>query len=121
MAEECNSCGFPRLDQMASACPKCDEPYGAQQAKRGLLEVDIAHAGESWEQAKAKIDRSLDQALDRGHAGLKIIHGYGSSTSGQSIIGPQAKAYLKHLADWHGGRYTSDRQTPGASLIWLNR
>lgn len=105
-----------------SACPKCDyDSRPRRQVKLGVLEVDIAHTGETWEQAKAKIDRAFDDALYDRHAGLKIIHGYGSRT-GSSVIGPRAKSYLRHLAEeTAGARFTPDRHTQGASIIWLNR
>jgi len=71
-------------------CPKCDGP-ASREIREGVLEVDVAHAGETWEQAREKIVKALDQAIHYRHAGLKIVHGYGS-TSGHSIIGPRATA-----------------------------
>ena len=62
----------------------------------------------------------LDQAIHYRHTGLKIVQGYGSM-SGHSIIGPRATAFLRHLAEELGGRYASDRNNRGASIIWLNR
>jgi len=80
----------------------------------------VAHAGETWEEAREKILAALEQALDGGYRGLKIVHGYGSMT-GSSVIGPRATAYLRHLADEVGGRYAGDRRNRGASVIWLNQ
>jgi DNA-nicking Smr family endonuclease len=85
-----------------------------------MLEVDVAHAGATWEHAREKIMEALNQAIHYHHAGLKIVHGYGSM-SGHSIIGPRATAFLRHLAEELGGRYASDRNNRGASIIWLNR
>lgn len=85
----------------------------------GVLEVDVAHAGESWEEARLKIERALDQALHWGHKGLKIVHGRGAST-GRAVIAPRAISYLRHLAEQHDGRFARDRHNPGASIIWLN-
>ncbi|MEO0415246.1 MAG: hypothetical protein AAF226_09875, partial [Verrucomicrobiota bacterium] len=121
--EECDGCGFPIAAMGLQECPKCDYSSGASadQSELGVLEIDIAHSGESWEMAKEKMERALDKAMFHRHAGLKVIHGYGSTTGGHSVIGPRAIAYLRRLAEVHGGRYARDRYTPGASLIWLNR
>jgi len=123
---DCPHCGFPFHKLDMDECPKCDDGKGAhahpsKSPQQGILEIDIAHSGESWEMAKQKIERSLDDALYYKHSALKVIHGYGSSTGGESVIGPRAKAYLRHLAELHGGRFAPDRQTSGASLIWLNK
>lgn len=100
-------------------CPKCDG-FAPGEVRKGILEVDVAHAGETWEQSREKILDALDQALAGGFRGLKIVHGYGS-TSGQSVIGPRATAYLRHLAGEVDGRYAADRRNRGASVLWLNR
>jgi len=116
---DCPECGFPLETFGVSQCPKCDGPAPSNR-RQGILEVDIAHAGETWEHARDKIVEALDRALYHGHSGLKIVHGYGS-TSGRSVIGPRAVAYLRHLAEEVGGRYAGDRNNRGASIIWLNR
>ena len=116
---ECPECGFPLEEFGARVCPKCDG-FAPGEVRKGILEVDVAHAGETWEQARDKIVDALDQALAGGFRGLKIVHGYGS-TSGRSVIGPRATAYLRHLADEVGGRYATDRRNRGASVLWLNR
>lgn len=116
---ECPECGFPFDHFWENHCPKCDGP-APRDIRAGLLEVDVAHAGETWEHAREKIMEALNQAIHYRHAGLKIVHGYGSM-SGHSIIGPQATAFLRHLAEELGGRYASDRNNRGASIIWLNR
>lgn len=96
---ECVECGFPLEAMGVDDCPKCDHGSSPRRiAEQGILEVDIAHAGETWEEAKSKIDRAFDDALYYRHSALKVIHGYGS-TSGRSVIGPRAKSYLRHLAE----------------------
>jgi hypothetical protein len=85
-----------------------------------LLEVDVAHAGESWQEAHATIIRALNDAINNNYKGLKIIHGYGSLT-GEAVIGPRAIALMRHLAEEEGGRFVKDQNNPGSSLIWLNR
>jgi len=117
---ECPECGFPLERNEVSRCPKCDG-VASRHTTQGIYEVDVAHAGETWEQAREKIIAALDDAMHYGHSGLKIVHGYGSTTAGDSIIGPRATAFLRHLAEDVGGRYAGDRRNRGASIIWLNR
>ena len=116
---ECMECGFPLDEFGVVRCPKCDGG-GIGRVGRGILEVDVAHAGETWEEARGKIREAVERAHDGAYRGVKIVHGYGSMT-GQSVIGPRATAYLRHLAEEMGGRYTGDRRNRGASVIWLSR
>ena len=88
-------------------------------ARLGLLVVDVAHAGESWEQARAKIEAAVDAALARGHSGVKVIHGHGAST-GRARIAPLAIQWMRTLATRTGGTFTQDRNNPGAHLIWFS-
>lgn len=85
-----------------------------------MLTVDIAHNGETWEVAREKLQRALEDAVHYDHSCLKVIHGYGSQGR-EAVIGPMAQRYLKHWAESHGGRFVGDRHTQGASLVWLNR
>lgn len=121
--EDCPRCEFPLQAMGLRECPKCGYAGALRAGKgtqQGVLEVDIAHSGESWEMAKKKLDQALDDALYYNHAGLKVIHGWGSSSGGEAVIGPRAQSYLRHYAEVYGGRFTTDRHTPGASLIWFN-
>jgi hypothetical protein len=86
---------------------------------QGLLEVDVAHASETWDEAREKIMRALDHGLQYGHRGVKIIHGYGAST-GRSVIREQAVRLMKSLALRHGGKLVQDRNNPGAHILWLD-
>ena len=116
---ECPECGFPFDHFWENHCPKCDGPT-PHDIREGLLEVDVAHAGETWEHVREKIVVALNQAIHYRDAGLKIVHGHGSM-SGHSIIGPRAMAFLSHLAGELEGRFASDRNNRGASIICLNR
>ncbi len=106
-------------------CPKCDHAAinsaSIKQSLNGTLEVDIAHNGETWERAKEKLDRAIDDALYYRYSGLKVIHGWGSQSGGQAVIGPRAKSYLRHIAEQNGGRFAVDRNTQGVSLVWFNK
>ena len=124
--DECPQCEFPIKTMGLTECPKCDYSESENFIKNrtsnlGILEVDIAHSGETWEQAKVKLDKAIDDTLYYGHSGLKVIHGWGSTTGGVAVIGPRAQSYLQHIAEQHGGRFTKDHNTSGASLIWFNR
>ena len=115
----CPSCGIPFEQGAHDNCPKCDYPVRGLRL-RGILEVDVVHSGENWEVARQKIEKAVDEAIYHGHAGVKIVHGYGS-TSGHSVIASQAISLMKALAERTDGRFTTDRNNPGAHLIWLNR
>ena len=84
---------------------------------RGLLEVDVAHARETWEQARDKILRAVDRGVMNGHRGVKVIHGYGAS-NGRGVIRTQAVPFLRMLAGKTGGRLASDPGNPGAHILW---
>ena len=116
---DCPTCGFPLDPSLQEACPKCENNI-AGSASMGVLEVDVVHSGETWQEAAGKIERALDQGLQWGHKGVKIIHGHGAKT-GHSVIAPRAIALMRHLAERTGGRFSKDRQNPGASIVWLNR
>lgn len=119
MTNACRQCGFPYDPSELKTCPKCQT--GADQfGYLPALEVDVVHAGETWELAKAKIAQGLDHAIAHHHRGVKIIHGYGS-LSGSSVIAPQAIAYMRQLAESVDGRFAKDSKNPGVSIIWLNR
>ena len=115
---QCQDCGFPVDAASHRECPKC----GAEVRGKlllGLYEVDVAHNGESVEAAKKKIEAAVDRARYRGNSGVKIIHGYGS-TSGPSRISGPAVTLMKRLAESYGGTFAGDRDNKGASLIWFN-
>jgi DNA-nicking Smr family endonuclease len=80
--------------------------------------VDVAHAGESWEEAQQKIVKAVDRALAGRHKGVKIVHGYGQS-SGSAVIRGKAVELLSNLATRTGGRLRPDGNNPGAHILWL--
>lgn len=87
---------------------------------QGLLEVDVAHSGETWEVAREKIIRAVNEAMLHGHSGVKIIHGWGAST-GRSVLSGLAVTLLRGFAQRYGGRLSPDKHNPGAHVLWLNR
>lgn len=84
-----------------------------------MLEADVAHSGESWEEAKQKIIKAVDRGLFGRHKGVKIIHGHGRSV-GHSVIYRKAVDLLLELARQTGGRIAQDNGNPGAHILWLN-
>jgi hypothetical protein len=82
-------------------------------------EVDVAHNRENVEEAKKKIEKAVDHARHTEYPGVKIIHGYGS-TSGPSRISGPAVSLMKSLAKSYGGTFAEDGNNKGASLIWFN-
>ena len=115
----CPHCGFPLDPSTHATCPKCESAVHGS-GSLGVLEVDVCHAGERWEEAARKIEQAIERGMRWGHRGVKIVHGHGSST-GRAVIAPRAIALLRHLAETTGGRFTRDRGNPGASIVWLNR
>ena len=115
---QCQDCGFPVDTTGDRECPKCGaEAHGKPQL--GLHVVDVAHNGEDVEAAKKMIEKEVDHASYNGYSGVKIIHGYGS-TSGPSRISDPAVALMKRLAESYGGTFAGDRDNKGASLILFN-
>ena len=114
----CPNCEFPGNPGRMDACPKCGETLRGR-AFQGLLEVDVAHSGETWEVAREKILRAVDRGVMHGHRGVKIIHGYGAA-SGRAVIRNQAVPLLRSLAVKVHGRLAQDRQNPGAHILWLD-
>lgn len=116
---QCCHCDFPNLATANSVCPKCGESSSSSTGQASLLEIDIAHQGETWEEARSKLLQAIDSSLHAGRKGVKIIHGYGSTT-GQAVIAPRAIALMRQMAEQYQGRYVKDKHTQGASLIWWN-
>ena len=116
---ECRDCGHPVGPRPLAPCPKCGAPP-ARQRGGGLLEIDIAHQGETLEIARAKLLRAIDETLFHGHAGLKVIHGCGNA-SGRPTIASLARSLLRAHAQKYGGRLAADRGNPGSTILWLNR
>ena len=113
---ECRQCGM-ELDHWQD-CPKCDLPADQQNLDR-LFVIDVAHNGESADQAETKIIAAVDTCLYEHYKGIKVIHGRGSHR-GSGIIRARATRLMRHLAEKHGGKYRPDRENEGASLILFN-
>ena len=113
----CPTCENPFDSADSSKCPKCGEPL---RPYRSLLEVDVAHAGESL---GSKLRKKLKELLTKvfvNNTRVKIIHGSGRTT-GRSVIRGKAIDLLGELARSTGGRLVQDNGNPGAHILWLNR
>ncbi len=115
---ECPSCGNPTGTGGGGTCQKCGTTLTGR-TYRSVLEVDVAHAGETREEAREKVFAAVNRGLRDGHRGVKIIHGHGAST-GRSAIAAQAVGWLRDLAKTTGGKLTPDKGNPGAHILWLN-
>lgn len=117
--QSCENCGFPFEPSKTPICPKC-QSSGDREGFSQVLEVDVAHSGETWELAREKIIRALDLAIYGQHKGVRIIHGYGS-LGGEAVIAPRAISLMRHLAEQNDARFSRDNKNQGVSIIWLNR
>ena len=108
MAElECGQCGIP-LDTLAKECPKCGEKRAVRQDGKKILEVDVAHAGETVEKALAKLNQAASEALAGAYMGLRVVHGYGSGHNHSHLIKEAVQKRLVALHDKYGGRLVQD-------------
>jgi ribosomal protein S27AE len=112
---ECPICGNPVALRGHVKCGKCEMPVVLF---RPLLVVDVAHAGEDWEEAQEKIMKAIDRALIERNKGVKIVHGKGRTT-GRSVIRTKAVEFLRNQARQIGGRLVQDDNNPGAHILWL--
>jgi len=113
---ECRQCGM-QIDA-GQACPKCDMPAEKQKLDE-LYVIDVAHNGETWDQAETKILAALDTCLYEHYKGLKVIHGRGLHR-GSGVIKARATQLMRFLAEKHDGTYALDKHTEGASLIYFS-
>lgn len=115
----CPACGFSPEKPGIRTCPKCETPLRRAYRTTGdLIEVDVAHAGETVDEALAKLDRAIRFAAMSNCRGLKVIHGRGATT-GVSRLKPPVVAAMKQAARIHGGKVVPDRGNPGAHLLWF--
>jgi hypothetical protein len=73
MSRHCLSCGMAIV---APVCPKCDSVI-AEQSDGSVVQVDIAHHGETVREAMIKLDESLTDAQFGVARFLRVIVGSG--------------------------------------------
>jgi len=87
--------------------------------RKELYVVDVAHQGQDWLEAQARIQQAINQALLNKFNGLKIIHGYGSQKGHTSYIKTRAVAFLKRYARDHHHRLVPDKFSEGAHILYF--
>lgn len=108
-------CGIP-VDPVVLDCPKCNTSLHEAFCEL-YYEIDVAHDGQTWEQARHEIEEGLNEALLYRYRGLKVIHGYGSSNRKRNIIAREARHLLHKIAESKGYQCRPDRYNPGAHLL----
>ena len=108
----CGVCGNP-IETVAEACPKCGEKRAVRQDGKKILEVDVAHAGETVERALAKLNQAASEALAGAYMGLRVVHGYGSGHNHTYLIKEAVRKRLLALQERYGGKLIQDGN-PGA-------
>ena len=110
---ECGQCGIP-LDSVVKECPKCGQKRAVRQDGKQILEVDVAHAGETVERAITKLNQAASEALAGAYQGLKVVHGHGSEHNHTHRIKEAVQKRLTALQNKYGGRLIHDGN-PGAT------
>ena len=104
----CGSCGNP-LERAGEECLKCGNREAVRADGKRVLEVDVAHGGETVERALAKLEQAVDEVLKAGYARLRVIHGMAPRptipTGSKGLSGPNWKGFSRGMGgDWHGTR-----------------
>jgi len=117
---ECPDCGFPIEDKNLKACPKCGQAVKNIFVNK-LHQVDIAHQGETWEEAKKKLDEALHFCKREHYKGLRVIHGGGGAAGHTGIIKQRAVEYLLKRIKRFNATLESDSQNPGMHTVYFKR
>ena len=99
-------------------CPKCGEQI-RERASCNLHEKDVAHNGETCEEAIEKTKKAIDYALLWRCRGVKIIHGKGGR--GGMSIASNVIPLMKMLSRKNDWRCVQDRDNCGAHIIWFHK
>jgi hypothetical protein len=113
---ECAQCGNP-LERAGEECPKCGNWEAVRADGKRVLEVDVAHGGETVERALAKFEQAVDEVLKAGYTSLRVIHGYGSQAHHTHKIHEAVRARLAFYQQKYGGKLEGN-QNPGA-IDWI--
>ena len=120
-------CGH-KVDETEEYCPRCDcdlddlwDDYYDNLPINRLYIADVAHDGESLEEAKYKVEKAVEIAKFYNYKGVKIIHGYGSKRGHSHIIHDNIVPFLRQLSNRYNIKLTADKQTKGAHIIFLKR
>ncbi len=75
----CANCGM-EYDERTHKCPKCDTPAYSDNRNQTLT-VDIAHHGETLDNALQKLSAALTEAQSKRYGRLRLIVGSGKINS----------------------------------------
>lgn len=117
---ECRNCGFRPPNRTEDVCRKCDTPFRGEIVD-DLYVVDVAHDGETVDEAIGKTTRAVSDALLLSFKGVKIIHGYGSGKGYPARISAAVRPLLEQLARDHSADLVQDRHTRGAQILYFQR
>lgn len=127
--DECPDCGM-LVDPGRPVCPKCDAPLVAEPASRGrrkhrgkrgrnyhehheVFERDIAHSGETVDEAMRKLIVAVDDAIELGEEVLRLVVGHGE-------IGEEARMRLGQLRrEGMISEWRNDGANTGALIVEL--
>ena len=116
MNRECPECGMHTNVLNNTRCQKCDFELVDHLIPQ-LFDVDVCHGGEDWAEASVKILDGLNQALLSGFSGLRVIHGYGSSSGHTSIIKSRSKALINNIAQDKGYQIERNSRNLGETVL----
>jgi len=106
------TCGAP-LNAAETHCFKCDRPVSI--GRRGVIEIDVAHAGQRVVDAVQQAEQALAEATRTLAAGLRIVHGRGDRIP----IAIQGRI-RRWMADGRVARQHPVSGNPGATMVWLS-
>ena len=102
------------MERAGEECPKCGNREAVRADGKRVLEVDVAHGGETVERALAKLNQAASEALAGAYMGLRVVHGYGSGHNHTHLIKEAVLKRLTALQDRYGGRLLQEGN-PGAT------
>lgn len=108
-------CGIP-VDPADQYCPKCDAALHDVFSKL-FYEIDVAHDGQTREDAREEIEEGLNFALLHRYRGLRVIHGFGGDNRNRGVIAREAKYVMQRIAERKGYDFRPDGDNPGAHVI----
>ena len=114
---ECGQCGNP-MERAGEECPKCGNREAVRADGKRVLEVDVAHRGETVERALAKLNQAASEAPAGAYMGLRVVHGYGSGHNHTHLIKVAVQKRLVALHDKYGGKLIQE-ENRGATRWFL--
>jgi hypothetical protein len=105
------ACGFP-LDGRQMVCAKCGEAVAL--ARQGILDADVAHAGQTAVIAVAQAEQALNRARVGLYRGLRLVHGDGGRIS--QAVRDEVRRWVR---DGRAVAHSNEPRNRGTILVWL--